>query len=501
MRFLDLFAGIGGFRMGLELNGHECVGFVECDPYCINCKAITQHLPSDERNFTICTVCGTKKRQHARFSYEAIYDTEGEWTGYDITTISDNDFRLLRGRVDLICGGFPCQPFSIASKQRRGFEDTRGTLFFDVARAIKQIKPRYLLFENVKGLLSHDKGNTFAVILNTLAELGYDAEWQVFNTKDFSTRERPTPQNRERVYIVGYFREGSGPKILPIYGESGENKIKQIGNLLDTESFGGNPQVGRVYDPVGLAPTLNTMQGGGREPKVAIYDMSQAKREGKPRIYEHYAPTITARDYKEPRLVAFENKIIKHEVVEMVKIRKFKVDTKALCELLRKAKENVKLTNKKISEQLKVPQTEVEHWFRKDESFAIPRAEVWSDLKALLQIKDNSFDEAITTYIEKPNSYDIANRAYDEKGISPTITASTRGEKLVLSSNNFVVRKLIPLETWRLQGFPDWAFHKAASVNSDSQLYKQAGNSVTVNVAEKIGEKLKLLEKVEADGK
>lgn len=134
MKFLDLFAGIGGFRMGMERAGHGCVGYVEIDKY-------------------------------ARKSYEAIYDTEGEWTKHDITKVTDEEWRQFRGKVDVICGGFPCQSFSIAGK-RRGFADeTRGTLFFEVARAAKEIQPSYLFLENVKGLLNHDKGRTFRTIL------------------------------------------------------------------------------------------------------------------------------------------------------------------------------------------------------------------------------------------------------------------------------------------------------------------------------------------------
>lgn len=147
MIFLDFFAGIGGFRLGMEQAGHKCVGFVEWDKF-------------------------------ARKSYEAIHNTEGEWTAHDITTVKDEEFSKFRGSVDIICGGFPCQAFSVAGK-RQGFEDTRGTLFFEVARAAKQIQPRYLFLENVKGLLSHDKGKTFGIIINTLDELGYDVEWQV----------------------------------------------------------------------------------------------------------------------------------------------------------------------------------------------------------------------------------------------------------------------------------------------------------------------------------
>jgi len=176
MKFLDLFSGIGGFRMALEQAGHQCVGYVEIDKF-------------------------------ARQSYEAMYDTEGEWTAHDITTVQDNDIRSI-GYIDLITGGFPCQAFSVAGK-RRGFDDTRGTLFFEIARFSSILKPSYLLLENVKGLLNHDKGNTFEVILRTLDELGYDVEWLLFNSKAY------VPQNRERVYIIGHLRGGCRRQIFP----------------------------------------------------------------------------------------------------------------------------------------------------------------------------------------------------------------------------------------------------------------------------------------------
>ena len=160
MDFLDLFAGIGGFRMGLERLGHHCVGFCEIDKF-------------------------------ARASYKAIYHTAGEVEFHDITKVRNEEWRQFRGKVDLICGGFPCQAFSIAGKRRGFLDETRGTLFFEIARAAKEIKPPLLLLENVKGLLSHDKGRTFRTILSTLDELGYDAEWQVLNSKDFGV-----PQNR-----------------------------------------------------------------------------------------------------------------------------------------------------------------------------------------------------------------------------------------------------------------------------------------------------------------
>jgi site-specific DNA-cytosine methylase len=130
LRFLDLFAGIGGFRLGLEQAGHECIGFCEIDKF-------------------------------ARQAYKANFNTEGEVEWHDITKVTDGQVGELRGKVDLITGGFPCQAFSVAGK-RRGFEDTRGTLFFEIARLAKILKPRYLLLENVKGLLNHARGTLFS---------------------------------------------------------------------------------------------------------------------------------------------------------------------------------------------------------------------------------------------------------------------------------------------------------------------------------------------------
>ena len=118
MRFIDLFSGIGGFRLGMESVGHECIGFCEIDKF-------------------------------ARESYKSIFQTEGEIEFHDIRDVSDDEFKKLRGKVDVICGGFPCQAFSIAGR-RLGFEDTRGTLFFEIARAAKQIQPRFLFLEMLK---------------------------------------------------------------------------------------------------------------------------------------------------------------------------------------------------------------------------------------------------------------------------------------------------------------------------------------------------------------
>lgn len=343
MRFLDLFSGIGGFRFGMERAGHKCIGYCEIDKY-------------------------------ARASYQAIHDTEGEIDYKDITEVTDEEFRKLRGKVDIICGGFPCQAFSIAGKQL-GFEDARGTLFYEIARATEQIKSRYLFLENVRNLLSHDKGKTFERILKILHELGYDVEWQVLNSKNFGV-----PQNRERVFIIGHLRGERTSRVFPITGE--DKKL-----------------------------TLNTMQGGGREPKILV---REATKQG-----YAVANVGDSINFSHPNS----------------KTRRGRVEKNIA---------NTLLTS--------------------DEQCVV-----------LPQI------------IQKPHGFNKGG----VHNIAPTLTKSSYQENNFLKIEGVSIRKLTPRECWRLQGFPDWAFDKAQEVNSNSQLYKQAGNSVTVNVIEKIAKRIK----------
>lgn len=380
MNFLDLFAGIGGFRQGMESQGNKCVGYVEIDKF-------------------------------ARQSYQAMYDTKGEWTANDITKVTDEDWKQFSGKVECICGGFPCQSFSIAGR-RAGFADkTRGTLFFEIARAAEQIKPRYLFMENVKGLLSHDQGRTFETIIQTLDELGYDAEWHVLNSKNFGV-----PQNRERVIIIGHLRGSSTREVFFDSGESEQfareneiidmlpvsdsrhgrrgtvlnpngissalaatdyklpKQIIQVGNYMEDHKF-KNPQPGRVYSKDGISPTLNTMQGGSREPKILVNSYPDG-------VYPVNDPEISNKTQNGRRI---------------------------------KGKDDPEFT---------------------------------------LTVRD-------------------------KHGI------------LIKSKDAIRIRKLTPLECWRLQGFSDEYFKKAKQAGlSDSQLYKQAGNSVTVPVIEFVARRL-----------
>jgi len=380
MKFLDLFAGIGGFRLGMERAGHKCVGYCEIDKY-------------------------------ARLSYNAIHNTEGEIDYKDITEVTNEEFRKLRGKVDVICGGFPCQAFSIAGNQL-GFEDARGTLFYEIARAAEQVKPRYLFLENVRNLLSHDKGKTFTRMLKILDELGYDAEWQVLNSKNFGV-----PQNRERVFIIAHLRGECTYRVFPIRGKdekfNTDGEINQVGNIGKSDNFGGNPQVTRVYDINGISPTLNTMQGGGREPKIVV-------------------PVLTP-DRVEKRQNG----------------RRFKTNGEPMFTITTQDRHGVL-----VREATK-------------QGYAV--ADVGDSIN-----------------FSHPNSKTRRGRV--GKNIANTLLTSDE-QGVVLS--DYKIRKLTPRECWRLQGFPDWAFDKAQAVNSNSQLYKQAGNSVTVNVIEEIAKRLK----------
>jgi len=190
-----MFTGIGGFEVGFPKEW-ECVGYSEVDKYAI--QIYEKHFPN-HKNYGDARKIDTKQLK---------------------------DFNLL-------CAGFPCQSFSIAGK-RKGFEDTRGTLFFEIARILADKRPRYFLLENVKGLLSHDEGKTFQTILGVLTDLGYEYQWQVLNSKDFGV-----PQNRERVFIIGHLGGEPRPEVFPL----GEDD----GTTADVQGHSANTLTARYY--------------------------------------------------------------------------------------------------------------------------------------------------------------------------------------------------------------------------------------------------------------
>jgi len=227
IRFVDWFAGIGGFRLGLEKanNTYEQIG--DNDATLRGTSVETGGKSQLSTGYQCVEACEIDK--WCRRIYARNFGHEPAWADSRAVEPSQPpDF-------DLFCAGFPCQTFSIAGK-RRGFRDIRGTLFFEIVRICGERRPKYLLLENVKGLLSVDNGFTFEAILAVLSDIGYDCQWEVLNSKNFGV-----PQNRERVFIVGHFRGIPRPKIFPI----GEDEAKdndaaiQITYAIDSNYWKG----------------------------------------------------------------------------------------------------------------------------------------------------------------------------------------------------------------------------------------------------------------------
>nr|DAJ98816.1 MAG TPA: Cytosine specific methyltransferase [Caudoviricetes sp.] len=377
LTFLDFFAGVGGFRRGLELAGFKCIGYCEKDKF-------------------------------ARKSYEAMYDTKGEWFHDDITSIDPTQLP----KADLWCAGSPCQNVSIAGK-RAGLYGERSGLFFTFVDIIQsqeeEDKPEWILLENVKGLLSSGGGRDYLDYLSILDEAGYDLEWQVFNSKDYGV-----PQNRERIYTLGHLRSRGRRKVLPISGESGSHLKQLVGGM---QSY-------RVYDPSGIATTL-VGAGGGLGAKTGLYLIDQSLTE--PKLTEE-ARCITARY----TAGATKRTAMNSGVLEVQPI---------------------------LTQGIKV---------RNGTKQGYQLAEVGDSV-------DLSYPSSLT------------RRARVGRGIAHNLSCSCQMGAVVWNGRVVKIRKLTPKECFRLQGFSDDLFEKAKAVNSDAQLYKQAGNGVTIPVVYAIG--------------
>lgn len=360
MNFVEMFSGIGGMGYGLMRAGWNCVGYAEWDKY-------------------------------AHRSYEILHDPNRRmWNRYNVRYVSNRSLRNLgrkRGPIHLIAAGFPCQSFSIAGK-RKGFTDTtRGTLFFEVLRWASILKPRYLLLENVEGLLNHDGGRTFGTILGSLDEMGYVGEWCVLNSSSY------VPQNRERIFIVASLGGNGGRKIFPFGSENG-NSVEVIGRV----DIKADDYCKRVYSTNGLSPYLPTMQGGSQEPKVMVVGNTNPSGNGmNGQVFDSdgLAPTLT--------------------------------------------------TNKGEGNKILVQKP---NWI--------------------------------------PGTEDI-NRTLRTGGKS-SLSAKHNCDYI---HDGYRIRKLTPLECFRLQSYPDEWYQKLKSAGiSDSQLYKMAGNGVTSEVAYQIGKRI-----------
>lgn len=259
MTFIDWFAGVGGFRRGMELAGHKCVGFCEFDKYAVASYTAMHLITEKQREYLQSLPLKKRQKEILKDEYK-----NGEWFAADVRRVCADDIP----KAECWCFGFPCQDISIAGKQA-GFQGNRSSLFFRIMYLIGQLreedKPAYLLIENVKNLLSVNGGWDFARLLIEMDRGGYNAEWQVLNSKDFGV-----PQNRERVFIIGHLRSRRTAEVFPVTGTGGKNHIHQIGQVRAERDNTNNY---RVYDPDGIAPCLSGMTGGGRQP-CTFFDMA-----------------------------------------------------------------------------------------------------------------------------------------------------------------------------------------------------------------------------------
>lgn len=419
MNFVDFFAGIGGIRLGLEQAGHKCVGFCEFDKY-------------------------------ARTAYKAMYDTEGEWENHDVRTVKPYDVP----DADLWCFGFPCQDISVAGKQKGLQEGERSGLFYEIMRLLagrrKEDRPRWLLVENVKNLLSIGNGFDFARLLLEVGGHGYSLQWDTLNSKDYGV-----PQNRERVFIIGYLGNIRGREVFPIRPADGENPCEL------NEITQGVADAQRIYDGGGLARTLKG-ESGGQGGKTGLYAVKVLKPYGSTggvcgfKIAENktgIASTCAARDYKGISRHTRDYKGISRHNGNAV-----------VCAVLTPNREEKRQNGRRMKEP-------------GEPSFTLTA--------------QDRHGVAI--------AYDEQNKNIRKDGTVGTLTCDGSSPKhnnrIIEFGSNVRIRRLTPRECWRLQGFPDEYFDKAKAAGiSDTQLYKQAGNGVTVNVARAIGERLREIE-------
>lgn len=461
LKVLELFGGIGACTKALKrLNiDFEVVDYVEIDKYAVN-------------------------------SYNAINNTNFE--SQDITKWDKNI------EVDLIMHGSPCQDISIAGNQAGADENsgTRSSLMYETLRIVNKLKPKYVVWENVKNLISDKHWHNFNNYLQQMQNLGYDSYYNVLNAKDYGI-----PQNRERVFTISirqdldsngyYFPEKQklklrlkdmldksvdekyylSDKAINFFKQNeikqrergngfrfnvtnGDNIAKTIttcagsrmdDNFIDCVRLGGVfdkdgeiHQAGSIYDTNGISPTLDTMQGGWRQPSVVVDSVKdEINVVGNYMPSEHdssrvvdtsgIAPTVKENHGTVTAIIeeANDNPSIQCvDVVQQVKVRKYEVNIIKLSQLLIESKKSLGISNSEIADYLGLPVSQVEHYFRKDNYFAIPNPEIWFKLKEILNVTTNEFDESIMTFIVKDGVFESGNRVYDVNGIAPTLDTS-----------------------------------------------------------------------------
>ena len=480
MKFIDFFAGIGGFRRGLELAGHKCVGFCEWDKFA-TASYTSMHLITDEQREYLSSLT-LKQRQKEILKNEY---RNGEWYANDIRNVDAGSLP----EANCWTFGAPCQDFSIAGK-RAGLDGDRSSLIRKIFRLLEeqeeQDRPEWLIYENVKGMLSSNRGLDYLSILSEMDRLGYDIEWQNINSKWF------VPQNRERIYTIGHLRRFGRAKILPVTGTGGENSISIIGTTHPNRHSTGDihnvdgimstctsrdykqpkqigikiigeinlSQDGQVHDISGISKCHSV--GHNNSPKVAIPVLTPdrvEKRQNGRRFKENGEPmfTLTVQD--------------RHGVVVAIDDTYGFGGTRIYEDAfptLRSERSGLKCGIGIID-----PQGRNKKKVSPKDICPTLRSETHGNVPNVCVNVNESPDYGDGIYVEMPEGFMLYAIWYEKEQCYITI------------------RKLTPKECFRLQGWTDDYFEKAAFVNSDSRLYKQAGNGVTVDVVEAIGDKIK----------
>lgn len=397
LKLLELFGGIGACSKALERLGidYEVVDYVEIDKYAVA-------------------------------SYNAIHNTNFE--PQDITTWN----KVLE--VDLIMHGSPCQDFSLAGKQAGGDKEsgTRSSLMYETIRIVKNLKPRYVIWENVKNLLSKKHRHNFDAYLETMEHLGYTNYYQVLNAKDYGI-----PQNRERVFTISIRNDESINFIFP-EKQLLKLKLKDIQeNQVDKKYYLSDDKIEKISHWKGFQKPFEKVQG-----KNSI------------------VPTLTARGVGEEH-----NGMITY------------------CD---KLEETTNLQEQCFNIKNATKQGYIKAIDGDSVNLAYPdsktrRGRVGKQIAQTLQCNDNIGIVVIGNYM--PSGHN-ASRIVHNEGIAPTVKENHG--TVTATINNLRIRKLTPKECWRLMGFDDDDFEKASKVCSNTQLYKQAGNSIVVNVLEQI---------------
>ena len=460
MKFVDFFAGIGGFRRGMELAGHECVGFCEFDKFATASYTSMHLLTLEQRERLNEMPLKQRRKEILKEEYR-----NGEWYANDIRRVYAGDIP----KADCWCFGFPCQDISVAGKQL-GFQGNRSSLFFRVMYLIGQLeeknRPTYLFIENVKNLLSINGGWDFARLLIEMEQRGYDAEWQMLNSKDFGV-----PQNRERCFIIGHLRGRGSAEVFPVERADRENSIQIIGHK---DGYRRNTQ---VFAPDGITEALDTGQGGGRGPHVALpcfIDLCNSGTET-----TSVARCLQARYQKGYGTYKAQNSGIAIPVLTPDRAekrqngRRFKEDGEPMFTLTGQDRHGIAIEVKEATKQgyaeCRVGIDSV--------NFSMPNSKT----------RRGRVGQEIANTLDTSCNQGIFVRVSEEM-----VVYAVWYEKYQCY---IVIRRLTPKECFRLQGWTDDYFEKAEFVNSDSQLYKQAGNGVTVNVIKAIAENLENKEK------